>query len=351
MKAMQASCQSAAALEPCNNFSGISMSLLTLKLISSGLIFGVGLIGGIFARRLANAPQAGTWLALGNCFAGGVFLGAGLIHLLPDAASDFATTLPKIDYPLASLCAALAVAGMLALDQVTAHAGQGVLGAQDASDRGTALREGRAHGGWVLFLMLSVHSIITGVSLGLEPDGLAAATLLLAILAHKGTAAFALSVQLIGGGAQSLMRPLILFSLMTPVGILLGSALNELLSGTAGALFEAVFDALAAGTFLFVAVFEILGREFSPDDDAPAAMPNNETADVIGWAGAVGGHEPGPSAAGMQAGERAERQSEGETEERAVREAEGGTSERAGLRHVGAMTLGLGVMALVAIWT
>lgn len=267
------------------------MPLLTIKLIAASLIFCIGVLGGMLARRLANVPQADLWLARGNCFAGGVFLGAGLIHLLPDSAADFAAALPKIDYPLASLCAAFGIAVMLILDETIARAGATAVHAQAApGSAGSKLQ-----GGWVLFLMLSVHSLITGVSLGLEPDGLAAATLLVAILAHKGTAAFALSVQLISGGTKSLLRPLILFSVMTPVGILLGSALNQLLSGSAGVLFEAVFDALAAGTFLFVAVFEILGREFRPGTNQPA--------------------------------------------------------QRTSLWPIGAMTLGLGVMALVALWT
>lgn len=289
------------------------MTLLTIKLLAVVLIFCVGIFGGMLARRLAHAPQADLWLARGNCFAGGVFLGAGLIHLLPDSAADFSAALPKIDYPLASLCAALAVAGMLMLDEVSAHGGASAAH-EHAADGSPGNKQ---QGGWVLFLMLSVHSIITGVSLGLEPDGLAAATLLVAILAHKGTAAFALSVQLIAGGVSRLLRPLILFSLMTPAGILLGSLLNQWLSGSAGVLFEAVFDALAAGTFLFVAVFEILSQAFQRDTvcDAQAIGHAEELSDAV-----ADGH-----AAQATHGVR--------------------------WASVGAMTLGLGVMALVALWT
>ena len=50
---------------------------------------------------------------------------------------------------------------------------------------------------------------------------------------------------------------------MTPLGIVLGAVLDHLLQAKYGRLFEGVFDCLAAGTFLYIAIIEIIGKEFA----------------------------------------------------------------------------------------
>ncbi|MCH8347754.1 MAG: ZIP family metal transporter [Proteobacteria bacterium] len=53
-----------------------------------------------------------------------------------------------------------------------------------------------------------------------------------------------------------------MFYTTTPVGILLGTWWAALLEGPAEAKFEGIFDALAAGTFFYIAVMDILSEEF-----------------------------------------------------------------------------------------
>ncbi len=55
---------------------------------------------------------------------------------------------------------------------------------------------------------------------------------------------------------------------MTPIGIFLGSALSKGFGSSTGQILEGVFDSLAAGTFLYVAVLDIIEEEFS--------IPGNE---------------------------------------------------------------------------
>lgn len=59
------------------------------------------------------------------------------------------------------------------------------------------------------------------------------------------------------------MRLLLAFASMTPLGIVLGAGLEHLLQGNYGRLFEGIFDCLAAGTFLYIAIIEIIGKEFA----------------------------------------------------------------------------------------
>ena len=84
------------------------------------------------------------------------------------------------------------------------------------------------------------------------------------MVAHKGSAAFALGVSLHRGRVPQgrLLKIIVLFCLMTPIGILLGSLVRSALTGAAEQVFESLFDALAAGTFLYVTSLDVIGEEF-----------------------------------------------------------------------------------------
>ena len=77
----------------------------------------------------------------------------------------------------------------------------------------------------VLLVVLSIHSVIAGIALGIETELAASLLVMIAILSHKGSAAFALivSVQAAGADRRRLLRVLTIFVVMTPLGILLGT--------------------------------------------------------------------------------------------------------------------------------
>jgi zinc transporter 1/2/3 len=117
---------------------------------------------------------------------------------------------------------------------------------------------------YILAVALSVHSVLAGIALGAEQTILGASALLIAVLAHKGSAAFALAVSFHGTSVSRafITRLIIGFSLATPMGLLLGSVLTDWLGAGSGRIFEAVFDSLAAGTFVYVASMDIIREEF-----------------------------------------------------------------------------------------
>ena len=49
---------------------------------------------------------------------------------------------------------------------------------------------------------------------------------------------------------------------MTPLGIVMGSILSSIDSSRTATWFEAVFDALAAGTFIYIAILDIINEVF-----------------------------------------------------------------------------------------
>lgn len=228
------------------------MDLEMFKLLAAVLIFVAALMGAILAKRWSRQDEAGPSLSVANCFAGGVFLAAGLIHVLPDAQGQLASVFPAMDYPLFGLLATASVALMVMIDQW----GHSRVSHDPAHRTGISAA--------VLFLVLSIHSVITGFALGIEGQGVAAMALLIAVLAHKGTATFALALKVapVSENDRRFYQRMIGFALTTPVGVLMGFLALKHLSGQSGALMEGVFDALAAGTFVYVALFEILPNEF-----------------------------------------------------------------------------------------
>ena len=231
-------------------------------MVAALAILAVGILGGIIPRLAARRQKSRRFLALGNALAGGIFLGAGFIHLLPEAAEALDEV---VDYPLAALLAALGVGILLLIDRVVFESTRAGGAAQPEATRQPIYPV-------VLLVVLSIHSIIAGIALGLEPEVAASVLVMLGILFHKGSAAFALMVSAHSAGADSRRLTFILsvFVVMTPLGILLGTVAANLLEGTAAKLIEGSFNALAAGTFIYVAILDVIDAEMSRFDDRVA---------------------------------------------------------------------------------
>lgn len=246
-------------------------SLLWSKIAAVLLVFAAGVAGGLLPWRVAGLRRSSDYLGWGNAFAGGVLLAAGLIHLLGDAAGGFADLWPEVDFPWAFTIAAGSFLLILGIERVAPRtarvpAGSAHLGEDPESDALAAAVQSESKYPYLLLLTLSIHSIIAGMALGAQQSLAGFFVLVIAILAHKSAAGFALGVSLHRIGVpRGRARSLILgFALMTPIGILLGTAIAAILDSTGEQVFEAVFDAIAAGTFLYIASLDIIREEFLP---------------------------------------------------------------------------------------
>ncbi len=235
------------------------ISLLTLKIIAAVSIFAVGILGGLIPLLAARGQGSRRFFSLGNALAGGIFLGIGFTHLLPEAEellADFT------GYPLAPLLAAAGIALLLWIDRV--HF-------ESFAPAGECVPDGRRKPLYrtVMLAALSIHSVITGIALGLEPEVAASLLVMTGILAHKGSAAFALMVNAHAAGLHrsQLRVTLLIFVLMTPLGILFGTAASGLMQGEGAELAVGVFNALAAGTFIYVAIMDMIDAELKRGDD------------------------------------------------------------------------------------
>lgn len=235
-------------------------SLLAIKIAAVVAILAVAAVGGTIPILATRHHASHRFFSLGNSLAGGIFLGAGFIHLLPEAAELLGSV---VEYPLAPLLAAVGVAVLLLIDRV-------VLETRAGPDQDKA--RSRPIYPYVLLVVLSIHSVTAGVALGLQSEAVTSLLVLVAILCHKGSAGFALVVSMVAAGAERrrLWTVLAVFASMTPLGIVLGTIASGILEGPAAVAIEGSFNALAAGTFIYIAILDVINAEMSSADDRVA---------------------------------------------------------------------------------
>lgn len=104
---------------------------------------------------------------------------------------------------------------------------------------------------YILALILIIHALTEGAALGIGNTFSEALMLFIAIAAHKGSESFALCITLLRHQLPTNRVIFIIgfFALMTPIGIGLGTTLTL---GDHSELIAAGFNAFAAGTFLYI---------------------------------------------------------------------------------------------------
>ncbi|MBK2356683.1 ZIP family metal transporter [Francisella hispaniensis] len=213
---------------------------LTILLV----ILFVTAISGIFPFvKKANNPN-GFHFPIGEALASGVFLGAGLIHMLSDSAGDFAEL--NIDYPFPFLIAGITILLFLLLE----HIG----GALSKSNKGNL-----SFMAIMATIMLSIHSFFEGAALGLSEELSVALVIFLAIITHKWAASFALAININKTNMNFITRFMLftIFVIMTPLGIVFGQAAQNYVTNP---YVEPTFTAIAAGTFIYMGTLHGLDR-------------------------------------------------------------------------------------------
>jgi len=235
------------------------VGIVGFKIIAAALVIVAGVIGGVVPLRVGLSNAGKKFLSMGNAFAGGIFIGAGIIHMLGDSAEKFRSLVGGDGYPYSLLICGLGFFGLLFIENVWIK-----------NREIQALSEVRVIYPFILLLVLSIHSIIAGLSLGLEKELISFLVIFVAIIAHKSAAAFSLGISLkqLTLSTGKLVAIILFFSFMTPLGIVLGTIFSQTASTLAATQAEAIFDGIAAGTFIYVGILDIIEEVFE-DNDAP----------------------------------------------------------------------------------
>ncbi|XP_061743293.1 zinc transporter ZIP1 [Nerophis ophidion] len=242
-------------------------------------------------RRTDGTETHRTVLSLVSCFAGGVFLAACLLDIIPDYLSDINSVLDsrnlETNFPLPEFIMAVGFFTVLILERMVLNCREARATANERAPLIQGDRRGHSHTAspdlessghhvhvdfqahspfrsFMLFLSLSLHSVFEGLTIGLQNTDSKVLEICIAILVHKSVIVFSLSVKLV----QSAIRPLWLaayigvFAVMSPLGIAIGISVMEA-QLEAGALIQCVLEGLAAGTFIYITFLEILPHELN----------------------------------------------------------------------------------------
>jgi solute carrier family 39 (zinc transporter), member 1/2/3 len=213
------------------------MTLLSLKWAASLIILSISMMAALASIHIAKKYQ--RWLSFSDALANGVFIGAALFHMLPDAVSEFQSNNIFSPYLDATLIACVSFILLLLIEKLSLLF--------DKSKRVII-------GLWLIIVTLSIHAFVTGFALGLMNSLSLFSILLIAILVHKSFEIFALVINISKRCQSPWLLKLIsfLFTLITPCGILLGSYSSLLFASHSSNILSASFDAIAAGTFFFI---------------------------------------------------------------------------------------------------
>uniref|UniRef100_A0A1A8PV74 Solute carrier family 39 (Zinc transporter), member 1 n=1 Tax=Nothobranchius pienaari TaxID=704102 RepID=A0A1A8PV74_9TELE len=270
--------------------------------VKVGVLFGLLLLTlffGFIPAKLQWFRDIGTEshrtvLSLISCFAGGVFLAACLLDIIPDYLSDISSELSSLEssFPLPEFIMAAGFFTVLILEKIVLNCREMRVLHGERAPLLTGNRNGHgphSHGGvpnpdlessghhvhvdfqahspfrsFMLFLSLSLHSVFEGLAIGLQSTDSKVLEICIAILVHKSIIVFSLSLKLV----QSAVPPfwvaayLVIFSMMSPIGIAIGISVMEA-ELAAGALIQAILEGLAAGTFVYITFMEILPHELN----------------------------------------------------------------------------------------
>ncbi|KAK2869387.1 hypothetical protein Q7C36_001258 [Tachysurus vachellii] len=242
-----------------------------------------------FFRAASGTEIHRTVLSLISCFAGGVFLAACLLDIIPDYLSDISEQLQdtNIDYPLAEFIMACGFFIVLILERLVqscnkrgnmetapllpsaghshSHTHRSINEVDNSSHHvHMDLQAHSSFRSFMLFLSLSLHSVFEGLAIGLQATDTKVLEICIAILIHKSIIVFSLSIKLIQSAVPImwLIIYILVFSVMSPMGIAIGIGVSEA-QLQMGMLVQAVLEGLAAGTFIYITFLEILPHELN----------------------------------------------------------------------------------------
>ena len=209
------------------------MGLLLFKFVLALLVLGLTLF---FGWLPIKRNRENDYFELANYFACGIFLGTAIFHLLMDSVEHFEnfTEYPHLYSTVIAVGFALA---MFALEQLC-----------DDSKRKIAA--------YLLTFSLVIHAFIEGLAVGMNQEFLEVIAIFTAVFIHKGSESFAYAVALKNYQMSMpvIKKWMLFFALMTPLGILIASGVFPWLIMLREHCCIAVFNAIAAGTFLYLCI-------------------------------------------------------------------------------------------------
>lgn len=231
------------------------MNLSIFKVGASFIIFIFNILSVIAPCYLTTA----SWISKAESLAGGIFIGAALIHLFPEASNYYT----KCSSIAAILIIILSFFFMYFVQKCAGNGSHlnhshnnGVLYEENMNscDFGTIDR-GIKKTTMFLFWALVFHCAVEAIVLGVIADQTAAIALFVALIGHKPVEAFALGLNVLQSHPtkKRYMQLMISFASVSPLTILIFLFLGNRLPD----MFTYSVTAFSCGVFLFVGFHEV----------------------------------------------------------------------------------------------
>jgi len=259
--------------------------LVNFKWLSAIIIF----IGTLIGNVLPLFITAKKWTSRLETMAGGVFLGAGLAHLLDDSYEEL-EEVKNLKYPLAPAVALATFVILTAVELFSySESDANAFGDNDndsykAISEKSLINENLAGGNnkdflsepiipdgqnittfgnsmknmtaatISLYVIMDIHSTIEGLALGIMKKYANTVAIFIAIIGHKPVEAFALSLILLKDKPTKFWFwiMVVIYSLLSPIGIIIAIYITR----SDNPLTLGLIAAFSAGTFLFVGCHE-----------------------------------------------------------------------------------------------
>jgi solute carrier family 39 (zinc transporter), member 1/2/3 len=205
----------------------------------------IAVAGGYFPLARRESARTITGFPMGQAFAAGVFLALSLFIMLPNGFHLFAKAFPNTKFPLAAAFAAGAYVLLLAVGHL-AYAKRAK--AADQRELTTPVIP------IIMTIMIAIPSFLLGTALGVSETA-SAIVIFVAIMAHKGSAGFALALSMVRSTMTKAQTFGLygVFAVSTPLGILVGADVHQYLVGHTMLVVKASILSLASGVFLYMA--------------------------------------------------------------------------------------------------
>ena len=118
---------------------------------------------------------------------------------------------------------------------------------------------------YLLLFALGFHGLFEGISLGVQQTIKGTLFLVLAIALHKWAAALTLGISFVKSGVsqKEYIINILIFSFITPLGIIIGMALTSFSSD----YIAGIFLSISVGTFIYISCSEVIIEEFSEKEN------------------------------------------------------------------------------------
>ncbi|KAF3510315.1 hypothetical protein F2Q69_00009138 [Brassica cretica] len=240
---------------PCvNKAKALPLKVIAIAAILVSSMIGVG--APLFSRNVPFLQPDGNNFTIVKCFASGIILGTGFMHVLPDSFEMFSSQCleenPWHKFPFSGFLAMLSGLITLVIDSMATSL-------YTSKHAAGIVPHGHGHGPGndVLELRIIVHSVVIGLSLGATSD----------ICTIKGLIAALCFHQICFQAEYTNMKKFLMaffFAITTPFGIALGIALSTVYrdNSPSALITVGLLDACSAGLLIYMALVDLLSAEF-----------------------------------------------------------------------------------------